>query len=642
MSRRFLRTALFGIALLYAVHPAAVYCQNVEPRIQVHTAPNPVSEGESVNFRISVELDSTAQISEPSYSAPDFEMVGQSNSIDIVTIMENGRFIPRRKNSYTYILLPRKAGLLSIGNISVQVAGKKFTAEDVKVKVEKGDPSARPRTGIIGAAPKNEEEDEALRNVPDEDPARFRPTRPGQADAGTFNLNSDFTVRLHLSKRKAYAGEPIVAEYYLYDFGNLTRVDIKKWPTFNGFWKEDLEIPTRFDFQDEFASGRRVRRALLGRFALFPVKPGKLEISKLIVNGTFIANAERARPNDPFSTFFGLRTVRQASHSSQEEVIQVEPLPEQGKPADFNGAVGSFEIQLQPGRTSSRVNEPVTLKFAVKGTGNFHALEAPEFKFPDGLEVYETSANVQASAARGVSVDLEKSVSFDILIVPRREGKFSVPAFDWSYFDVAAGAYKTLTTQPFELEALPAAPGSVPAAPAGTTAPVTAPSKPEVKEEIRYLKEIAGHGSSLQNPLRLLVYALALINLALLVLLIAVNFKRIRHSLQRSESRDRTLRLALGGIDKRIKAKASDYEALETAVLAVFEALLNTDARGMTSAELAKACADKGVSAEHTSRLLELQQFCHAQRFAARGEAEFRAFAAHGRALQKLVDELDL
>src|SRR3989338_8626372 len=130
LSRRFLRTALLGIALLYATSPGTAISQNMEPRIHVYTAPNPVSEDESVNFRISVELDSTAQISEPSYAAPDFELVGQSNSIDIVTIMENGRFIPRRKNSYSFILQPKKTGLLAIRDISVQVAGKKFTAED--------------------------------------------------------------------------------------------------------------------------------------------------------------------------------------------------------------------------------------------------------------------------------------------------------------------------------------------------------------------------------------------------------------------------------------------------------------------------------------------------------------------------------
>lgn len=623
-----------GTLLVLAVGIAPLRADSAEPRINVHVSPNPVAEGESINLRVSVELESVAQISPPKFSAPDFDIVGESRSIDIVTVMANGKFVPKRKNSYSFILVPKKQGMLTISGITVDVDGKPHEAEDVKIKVEKGSPAPPSAPGGYAATPE-EPEDEAL-DMPDDDPALHRPGRTGRSEA--FPLNSDFTVRLQLSKRKAYVGEAIIAEYYLYDFGNLTRVDIKKWPTFTGFWKEDLEIPTRFDFQDEFVGGRRVRRALLGRFALFPLKPGKIEMSKLIVNGTFVSNIHSARPNDPLATFFGLRTMKQATHANQEAAIEVVPLPETGKPANFTGAVGDFTAQLSVNRTSVKANEPLTFKFTLQGTGNFHAIEAPDFKFPDGMEMYETSTNVQANPARGVSIDLKRTVSFDLLVIPRKAGKASIPAFSWNYFDPGSGTYKTLHTQAMEIDVAPAAPGGTPVTPAVTSSPADTP-KAEVREELRYLKSVGdARGLTTAGIVRIALWILAALNACLVGFLVVTNIGKIRRFLQRSDSRDRKLRLALGLLEKQLKTRQPDYEVLEDAVLGACETLLGLDARGMTSEELAKACTEKGMATEKSEKLLGMLRTCHAQRFAPQGTGSFEVFAAEARAFKQFLE----
>ena len=613
----------FSIIILAAIcfAPQISFAQQGSPAISASVNPPSAAEGESVTLQVAVEFESSAGISTPKFDAPDFDVVGQRNSIGIDKVMWNGRFIPKRKNAYSFMLVPKKTGVLPIRNIRMEIGGKVYSANDQNVRVEAGQRAA--------VAQGNEEEDDeaSLPQIKD----------PSLHSARNIQLNSDFTVRAEVSKRKAFVGEPIIAEYYLYDFGNLTRVDIKKWPTFNGFWKEDLEIPTRFDFQDEYASGRRVRRALLGRFALYPLKPGKAEVSKLIVGGTFISNTNNSRGNDPFNAFFGLRTLKQATHASQEEIITVEDLPTQGKPSGFSGAVGDFQIDFQADKTNAKANEPITFKFTVSGTGNFQSIEAPSIPFPEGFESFEASTNVQGAAPRGVRIDLKKSVSFDQLAIPRREGKFTLPAFEWSYFSPSTGSYKTARTKPIEISVNGIVQGATPSQSPSSAIANRPASQALVTDDIRYIKTpgqvlTAWGFSQLLN--RGLIALLVIINLALLL---TWTLRSKPRSLPRKEKLRRdSLRRALKNL------RNGSMESLENAILCVFESILAEDCRGMTSEEIEASCNAKAAAPNHAKDLLQMLRLCHAERFSPDKKIGSTDFEARRKRLEKMVVELGL
>lgn len=584
------------------------------PRIDVEIAPA-VLPGGNLTLKIAVELESTDSISSPVFNADDFEILGRSTSMNIVTIMTNGRFVPKRKNVYNFMLAPKKSGNLAIKNIRVNIGGKEFTAPDklVAVQAAKSGSFAQSRPGNSRA---DDSEDDAL-PLPDsdaneaDDPAvHYSPN-----DGEKIQLSHDFTVHLKLSKRRAYVGEPVVAEYTLYDMGNLTRSDIKKWPTFNGFWKEDIEIPMRYDYRQELINGRMVRRALLGKFLLYPLKPGKIEVSQLSVSGAFITNQQPRRGSDPFSGFFGFRSLQEATKSSQQEFIQALPLPGNA-PQSFSGGVGNFQIQLEADRRKTRVNEPITLSFAVQGFGNLHALEAPKFKLPNELEVYESKTNVQNNFSQGQARPLERSVSFDLLIIPRSEGTFEVPALEWSYFDVKSESYRTLKTQSINLTVEGILPGTQPVNLANRSDSPSAPTKENAKE-LRYLKTLAEaekQGTSISTLIRLGTQGLVALNLGIFGF---VFYRRRKDLLAWALNRKNQKRLDWSGVlasaEKLKRSPTADPLAVEKVIESALELLLGQSVRGLARHEIEQITAENPQPL--VLELLAFRDSCQEARF---------------------------
>ena len=64
------------------------------------------------------------------------------------------------------------------------------------------------------------------------------------------------------------------------------------------------------------------------------------------------------------------------------------PLPT-GKPADFSGGVGEFNISSSINSKELKTNDAITIKLVISGTGNLKLISNPEIKFPDDFEVYD-------------------------------------------------------------------------------------------------------------------------------------------------------------------------------------------------------------------------------------------------------------
>jgi hypothetical protein len=218
------------------------------------------------------------------------------------------------------------------------------------------------------------------------------------------------------------------------------------------------------------------------KIALFPLKSGKLVIDPLELNCVAqVRRQNRTRTGDPFfddffnDSFFntGVTNVEK-DLKSNPLVINVRPLPEQGKPAGFSGAVGNFTFQAEVDRTRLKTNEAVTLKFKVSGKGNIQLIDKMDVTFPPDFESYDpkVTSDIQTKAA-GVS----GSQVFEYLLIPRKPGKFTLKPVTFSYFDLTRQQYVTLTSPEFNLEVEK-----------GTGEPTTAVTYSGAsKEEIKYI-----------------------------------------------------------------------------------------------------------------------------------------------------------
>jgi hypothetical protein len=118
--------------------------------------------------------------------------------------------------------------------------------------------------------------------------------------------------------------------------------------------------------------------------------------------------------------------------------IKVKPLPENGKPDSFDGAVGKFTFNSTIDKDELQANDAVTLNIRIKGAGNLKLIEAPKFQLPPDIETFDPkiSSNVKVDMG-GVSGDR----SFEYLLIPRHAGEYVIPPIKFSYFDPARKKY---------------------------------------------------------------------------------------------------------------------------------------------------------------------------------------------------------
>lgn len=551
-----------------------------ESKIFVTASPNPVSERESVQLQVVVESPLAAVVVEPQFDAAEFIQAGNR---DMKFQPLNGDFGPntRKRLVFTYVLMPKHPGDLLIANIHTKISGQPLTAPNVQVKVTADNsPRAAPplQPGVMPAPPQQGNDDEASNPA---SPSYNGGTRPAPG-AGSRSIsvpdrfNSDFTVWATVSKTRAYIGEPVVVEYYLYDFGGLRETEILQWPTFNGFWKEDLELTTRVNFEEVFVKQQEVRRAFIARYALYGIKPGKIPLDKLGVRGKYA-------PADLIPGMIFRQDLRTGQHFSQDLSVEVLPLPESGRPATFHGGVGNFTLKLEADKLSVPQNTPVTFTYTLAGEGNFHSLDSIKLTLPADFELYGSTASGRQLAPVGVKQDLESKKTFQTVAIPRKAGKFEVPAVSWSFFSPQKEAYETVTTQPIQIEVTPNESTNTSVNtylgpnPQGSATPAP-------PEDLRFLKplDLAAGGRG-PDALTISLWLALLANLAL-----GARFLRRRSS---------GLFRLVKGIDRFSEARILLLQAkgirdaewqggLEEVVLMTMQVLLDTNPRGLPRQEL--------------------------------------------------------
>jgi len=149
---------------------------------------------------------------------------------------------------------------------------------------------------------------------------------------------------------------------------------------------------------------------------------------------------------------FGFRTARMGIFKAEDEprTLEVRPVPAQGKPASFAGAVGDqFSIEAQASRTVVRVGDPIELEIVIRGAGGLEGLRLPPLSGPDALpaELFE----VPDELPPGEATDDGTGKVFRVPIRLRSTEAREIPALPFSYFAPKSGRYDTIRTQPIAL-----------------------------------------------------------------------------------------------------------------------------------------------------------------------------------------------
>ncbi len=406
-----------------------------------------IAQDESVSVKLVVEADGTVPVETPEFSAPNFEEIQnyQGSFVQSYYDSNSGKFGAKFTRSFTYVLRPKTTGRLAITNIKIKVGGQAYTANPVTVVVTGGGGGTPPPNGYGGAG-------------------------SGLRGAAKKPRGTTLFLRTEVDKTKAYRGQQIVVNYYLYSRARSFNATADRYPNLNGFLKEELDVPVlrgQLTPQEVVLDGTAYRRVLIASFAAYPLKEGKLTIDPMEVKATYIEEQRKRGGNidpfgdedDLFQQFFQNGQPRTESLRSETILVDVLPLPEVPKDLSYTGAVGDFEVIAAVDRTDLKAHEALSLTLKVEGTGNLSNIETPKIPLPDGFELYEAKSQTKGKAGMGEKI-------FEYLLIPRKAGDYTLPAVELGFFDPKKNQYVRKSTEAIRVHVNEGDPGAENQAPA--------------------------------------------------------------------------------------------------------------------------------------------------------------------------------
>jgi len=386
-------------------------------------APSHVAAGEQ--FRLTYTVN-TQDVSD--FRAGDIPdglevLIGPNRSMQSSYQMINGHTSSSSSITYTYIVRASKNGTFSIPPAHAVVGGKSIASNTLTIKVS-------------GSAPSNSGGSSRQRS---NDDGEIR-------DAGSQISGSDLFIKVSANKKRVHEQEPILLTYKVYTLVGLTslRGDM---PDLKSFYTQEVDLPQQKSFSIETFNGRPYKTTTWSQYVMFPQMTGKLEIPSITFEGIVV---QQNRNIDPFEAFFnggsGYVEVKKKIQAPGIE-IQVDPLPE--RPANFSGGVGKFNISAQLDKTEVKANDPVSMRIIVSGMGNLKLIKQPVVNFPKDFDKYEPKITDKTKLT---SNGIEGSMIYDILVVPRHQGKYEIPPVEFTYFDTSVNAYKTIKSDSFVLD----------------------------------------------------------------------------------------------------------------------------------------------------------------------------------------------
>lgn len=330
----------------------------------------------------------------------------------------NGKMTQSVNYTYTFILRANKEGNYTISPATIKSNRKTYPSNALTIKVIQGR-QQQPATTTPAPGSTNQQQT----------------TEAGSSD--------NLFIKFETNKTNVFKGEQIITTFKLYSRVALSVVD-QTLPSFEGFWTQDIEIPSAEQTRtQEAVDGIVYNVYTLQKKILIPQQAGSLVIEPAEM---VFDIQQRVRSQSIFDDFFGSVQNIRTKVKSNRIPITVRDLPP--APAGFTGAVGKFSITSSIDKEDVSTNDAITINVRIDGNGNLRHITPLKFNFPPDFEVYDPKTNYNNKPTESGIVG---STSFEQVFLPRFAGNFTIPAHKFIYFDPAARAYQTLYTKQFDI-----------------------------------------------------------------------------------------------------------------------------------------------------------------------------------------------
>lgn len=561
------------------------------------SAPSAVAVGQQ--FRVEYSINDNASDIRVDIKDKGFEILygpaaGTMSSTNIV----NGKVSRSLTTTFTYTLMATSEGTFTIPAATVKVNGTPHTSNSLTIKVLPADQS----TG-----------------------SSANTSQRSQESNGEKVNADDVHLDLALSKSNAYEGEAIVATLKLY-FRNtpIHSISDAKLPDFDGFTVQEMDLGSPEATLERY-KGANYQMYPIKQWLLFPSRSGEISIPASYIKA--IAQVVTRRSTGGWFDFpMDYTTNVEVPIYSSAKTVKVSALPS-GKPSSYSNGVGSFNVKSELTSNSVKANDAVIYRVTIEGIGNLKYVNEPTPEFPSDFEVYDPKEETTAKAtAQGVS---GKKV-LEYTIIPRHAGSFEIPALEFSYFDVKAGQYKTLSTDAFQIEVERGIGDN--SDNSNSVSNYTGTNQERLKvlgNDIRYIHKLDASDLSKEQPhfygsfIYWLFYIIPIIIFIVLALVYRQQLKINANSdLRRTKKANKvaTKRLKEASAALKSKDKTLFYEAVHKAMFGYVSDKLNIKISELTGESVKEKLIDCGVHADTISQYEDIVSTCEFARYAPSGD----------------------
>jgi hypothetical protein len=361
-------------------------------------------------FRISYTLSTSGQ------EKPKNLQLGDIKNFDVLydpqlsqqgtsTSIINGKVSSSTTAVYTCVVMAKSEGTFTIPPATITVGNSAYKSNELTVTVLPADQTASAATQNNNPSQQN-----------------------GQQQAtSSANSNKDVFVVMQISKNSVYENEGFLVTFKLYSLVDISSFENAKFPEFEGFISQEIDLGKNTQMNLESYNGRNYRSAIIKQTVLYPQRSGKITIGA----GKYEVVARirsQQRVRSIFDDFFDTYSDVKKTLTSAPITIDVKPLPA-GKPASFSGAVGEYTMTSSLSSGEVKSNDAVTIKITVSGNGNIKLIKNPEIVFPNDFEVYDPIVDTKTSVTQS-GVKGTKTIEYNA--IPRYAGDFTIPKVEFS------------------------------------------------------------------------------------------------------------------------------------------------------------------------------------------------------------------
>jgi hypothetical protein len=533
--------------------------------------PSRIRLGESATLRVTSLSGELKSVALPSVSGLTFEEIGRSQGLEFV----NGTSLP--SSSILIRVTPQMAGIFSIPGLTPK---SEPTVLDV-VSADDTNPSA------LGTR----------KPTPTPPLVATTPLPKGvelKAGGAAF-------VHLVIPRHEAYVGESVPVDIEVGVRPGIV-TSLNGLPTLNGGEFTLNNLSRQPERRDKVIDGTPFL-VMTWHSVLAAVKPGDFSLS--VDTPLTVKINTRSAEDMAFAAWLGgpfLQSMyngiapKETTITSPISELKVLPLPTEGRPKDFSGAVGDFQVSSDISPARAAAGDPVTLRLHVSGAGNFDRVDPSMFDHLDHWKTYPAKSSFTASDAVGYKGEKV----FEQPMIAAQPGEQSIPGLELSYFNPSTRHYERAHTPPIQVTIAASLADSSLSAPAEAQSPGGAAAS-QFAQGLRPDHPQPHSSVSELRPLYLQVRFLVVP--ATLALILAGSWFAVRPNLARSASRAAERALAQLDAAARRGDSAAFFDMARNALLGTFAARWQVRPDDLTSAELRSRL---GTAGEDVGRLFAL------------------------------------